>query len=500
MEENKTKEQLLDKLAEMRSKINELEHVQVKLRESELRCHRLLETANDAILIADAESGEILEANQRAGEMLGMPVREIVGMHQSQLHPEDEAERYRQIFRQHIQDGTAITEDVFVVNRNGFKIPVEISASVTEVKGRSVIQGIFRDITERKRAGEQIRHAKEYLDILFENTPEAIYLIDLKGKFLKINKAAEKISGYTRREAIGKSFQELNLIKANQIPRVISLLAQNALGKETGPEELTLNRKDGTQLEIEITAYPVHIDNRRLVLGIAHDITDRKRMAKQLKRSLSEKETLLQELYHRTKNNMQVISSLLNLQSAEIKDEASVRVLRETQDRIKSIALVHEKLYQTEDLHSLEIKDYIEALAESLLRSYRVGEETVSLKFDIENFMVSIDTAVTCGLIINELVSNALKYAFNSYDKGEIRISLHAGDGGEVELKVADNGPGLSGDFDFVKSGSLGLRLVSRLVRIDLKGNIELRTDNGTEFIITFSKSGLKNENKNLNS
>ncbi|MFV1977321.1 MAG: sensor histidine kinase [Candidatus Scalindua sp.] len=486
MDKNKTKEQLLSELAKMRHRIAELEAFQTKLRESEEKYHKLLETANDAVFIADAETGIILDANKKAEELLGMPAEKIIGMHQSQLHPQEEAERYRKIFKKHIQNKTAVSEDIFVVNNNSHRIPVEISASVTEIGSKKFIQGIFRDITERKRREGQIKNSEERLKILFECAPEAIYLIDLEGNFQDFNKAAEKLSGYKREEAIGKNLQELKLIEQKQIPRVLFLLAENARGKSTEPEELTLNRKDGKQVEIEIMAYPLRIDNRNLVLGIAHDITERKQVDERLKVSLREKEILLQELYHRTKNNMQVISSLLNLQSATIDDKQTLQIFKETQNRIRSISLVHEKLYQSKDLSNVNLKDYIKDLANTLLMNYQVGIDKISLKIDVGSVFVPIDTAIPWGLIINELMSNSLKYAFPDNRVGEIRVVLRSTDVGGIELRISDNGIGLPRDFNLRSTRSLGLKLVSKLTENELKGEVGLKTENGTEFIIKF--------------
>jgi two-component sensor histidine kinase len=214
----------------------------------------------------------------------------------------------------------------------------------------------------------------------------------------------------------------------------------------------------------------------------------RKEAEDQLKVSLKEKEVLLRELYHRTKNNMQVISSLLNLQSLTIDDREMLEVVKDIQNRIRSISLVHEKLYQSKDLSNVNLKDYIQELANALLTSYEGSKDRISVTLDIADVFMSIDAITTCGLIINELVSNSLKYAFPDSREGIIKIALYSTDKGEMELRISDNGIGLPKDIDFRNTKSLGLKLVLRLAEDQLKGKVELNDAKGTDFLIKFKE------------
>ncbi len=207
------------------------------------------------------------------------------------------------------------------------------------------------------------------------------------------------------------------------------------------------------------------------------------RSHKKLQDSVREKEVLLKEIHHRVKNNMQIVSSLLNLQSAYIKDESLREIFRESQNRILSMSLVHEKLYHSKDLANIDFNEYIRVLTHDLLQSYGASER-IALIMDTEDISLGIDTAIPCGLIINELVSNALEHAFPDRE-GEIRIALHSYDS-ETELIVADNGVGMPEDVDFRDTDSLGLRLVTILVEDQLQGTIRLERDGGTKFRITF--------------
>jgi Amt family ammonium transporter len=208
--------------------------------------------------------------------------------------------------------------------------------------------------------------------------------------------------------------------------------------------------------------------------------------------SLKEKEVLLREIHHRVKNNMQVISSLLKLQSRNVKDEQQIEMLKESQNRIKAMALIHEKLYRSKDLANIDFNDYIKNLINDLFISYRVSTGKITMKMNIEAVSFGIDTAIPCGLIINELVSNSLKYAFPEGKDGEIKISLRTLEEGDIELIVSDDGIGVPKDLDFRNTESLGLRLITNLTEKQLQGKVELNRNKGTEFQIKFKEAKYK--------
>ena len=235
------------------------------------------------------------------------------------------------------------------------------------------------------------------------------------------------------------------------------------------------------------------VDERTADLKKANDelqteIAERKRVEKQIQLALEEKEVLLREVHHRVKNNFQVISSLLNLQAKTVRDHEILHVLMESRNRVRSMALVHEKLYQSESLASINFSIYIESLARSLLRSYEIDYGKIKLITDIGDIHITIDTAIPCGLIVNELVSNSLKYAFPPDRDGnhEIGVRLHQLEDEHLELTVYDNGVGLPPDLDIQKTTSLGLKLVNILAHDQLKGQIELDRNEGTHFRIVF--------------
>ena len=216
------------------------------------------------------------------------------------------------------------------------------------------------------------------------------------------------------------------------------------------------------------------------------EITERKRAEGQIRASLREKEVLLQEIHHRVKNNLQVISSLLYLQAKNIQYEEAPLMFQDSQSRVRAMALVHEKLYQSQDQARVDFAEYLRSLANHLFRSYGVNTNVISLKVSVDDVFLGVDIAIPCGLILNELVSNSLKHAFPDGRAGEICIELRVADG-QLTLMVSDNGVGFSDDLDFRDTGSLGLQLVNTLVN-QLEGTIELERSSGTAFKITFTE------------
>jgi two-component sensor histidine kinase/ligand-binding sensor protein len=287
-----------------------------------------------------------------------------------------------------------------------------------------------------------------------------------------------------------EAVQKVPIVTEEQVDQVMEFLCRLAemigrmgLGNQRlreANEELRENRQELEQRVDERTA-ELSAKNEQLQVEIA----ERKRAEEKVRVSLAEKEVLLKEVHHRVKNNMQIISTLLDLQFEKIVDEHSLNALRESQDRIKAMALLHEKLYQSSDLASIDFAEYMEKLALFLFNSYMENSERITLNVDVEYLQLDIDRAIPCGLIVNELVSNALKHAFPDGRQGEISVRLHCGDDGRIRLTVADNGTGLPPDLDFRDTETLGMQLVNMLTR-QLAGDIELQNENGASFTISF--------------
>jgi len=220
-------------------------------------------------------------------------------------------------------------------------------------------------------------------------------------------------------------------------------------------------------------------------VGAAADITERKSAEEKIEASLKEKEILLREIHHRVKNNMQIVSSLLMLQSYNIEDKKYKDMFIESQTRIYSMALIHEKLFQSESIAQINFKEYIEGIISNIFESYCI-KSNIKIDINVENIPINIDYAVPCGLIINELVTNSLKYAFPDERNGKIQISVKSNDNKMIHLSISDDGIGIPKDMDIRKTKSLGLHLVTALAESQLHGKIILNRENGTQFQIGF--------------
>ncbi|MBU4535648.1 MAG: PocR ligand-binding domain-containing protein [Euryarchaeota archaeon] len=236
----------------------------------------------------------------------------------------------------------------------------------------------------------------------------------------------------------------------------------------------------------QVISTPVHSDEDLLYHGVILDVHDRKSAEEILEKSLQEKKLLLQEIHHRVKNNLQIISSLMNLQAMEIDDEKTLKFIRDSQNRVKSMAIIHEKLYESSDLSRISFKGYLHNLLSYLYDSYTIHPGRVKLKPVVNDFSFNIDTAIPLGLIINELISNSLKYAFPDKREGELFIHLEKA-GEKFKLVVADDGIGFPDNVDFENTTTLGLQLVNKLTQ-QLDGSITLDNKKGSKFTIKFSE------------
>jgi PAS domain S-box-containing protein len=313
---------------------------------------------------------------------------------------------------------------------------------------------------------------------------DVFYQTDLEGKITEISPSIERYSKFKPSELIGNPVE---LVYLDPEDREFLLNAIQDKG-EVADYEVTLVNKDKTQFFVSVNAhYLLNSQNQPIgVEGSLRDITDRKKMELELRKSLEEKEMLVKEIHHRVKNNLMVISSLLNLQSRYIKDKKALSMFKESQNRAKSMALIHERLYRSTDLKSIDFGDYLRTLATDLYRTYVPEPSRIELDMNVEKVMIDINTAIPLGLIVNELLSNSMKHAFPGKREGEINLEFGITDD-EFVLVVGDNGIGFPEDLEFQNTSSLGLQLVNTLTR-QISGIIELDTTNGTLFSIKFKE------------
>jgi PAS domain S-box-containing protein len=317
---------------------------------------------------------------------------------------------------------------------------------------------------------------------------DAIISIDTDQRIVLFNQGAEKTFGYTRQEILGEKLDILLPPRFLESHRrhIQDFSASPVAARPMGERrEIFGRRKGGIDFPAEASISKAKINHGWLYTVILRDITARKIADEAIRASLREKEVLLKEIHHRVKNNLQVVSSLLGLQSRTIADAATRKMFQESQNRVHSMALIHEALYQSENLSKIDFPAYIDQLAAHLFRSYGADSTRVRISALIADLRLPIDTAVPCGLIVNELVSNSLKYAFPGERTGVVRIEMREEECGRIRLEVLDDGVGLPEGVGFDSTKSLGLRLV-RTLADQLSGSIELTGTAGTRVAITF--------------
>jgi PAS domain S-box-containing protein len=474
---------VLNMLLIMFNDITERKQTERELHESEQRLQALMDAAPIAISWAGLE-GKIKYCNRKFSELFGYALEDIyVVAEWRRLAYPDPAyrETIPSLVEAHKQGKELAPFEAVITCKDGSQRHAVVSGAV--VANLALL--ILNDITERKRAEEAVRRSEALLHAVMKTTSDPVYVKDRQSRILMCNPALEKVVGKPAVEIIGKTDSEYY-----ENPAIGQALRENDLrvmesGRSQSTEEVA-GTSDGYRIFLSSKA-PYRNESGEVIgiIGISHDITERKQAEEKIRASLKEKEVLLKEIHHRVKNNLQIISSLLFLQSSRTEHPGAVSALQESRARVKSMALIHERLYQSPDLASVDMGEYTRNLVSDLRHSYRTGDGLVRFTLNLEDIPLDIAEAIPCGLIINELVSNALKHAFPNGKKGEVTIQLQRGSANRVTLTVSDNGIGFPEHVDFHKSPSLGLTLVNSLID-QLDGTVELDRSGGTAFTITF--------------
>ncbi|MBO6795224.1 MAG: PAS domain S-box protein [Balneolaceae bacterium] len=442
----------------------------------------LFDSMTDAIYILDDEN-KIVIANKGLKLTYGYNLRDLVGKDQSILRAPGKFDAKAMMeIRRRSKTQKAQKLEVWSKKANGEVFLTEMLVNRGSYFGKNVLIIIERDISDRKFAEEELIRRETLFSELFNTTPLAITLLNSHNEVELVNKGFEHLFGY--------DFEE---IKGLEIDRIIvpETGANEAVRLTNSPivEEKQLVRvaKDGTHLDVIVYSVPVIIDGKvKAKFGLYVDITERKKAEETIKKSLKEKEVLLAEVHHRVKNNLAVITGLLELQSYATQNENAQKVLKDSQMRVRSIALVHEKLYQNENLTEVDVSSYIEELITSVKRAIGTKDLSVDIKLDVDDLKLPITQAIPCGLLINEIVTNSFKHAFRGKEEGTIDVSIKNG-GEKVTIKVEDNGIGLDQE-NFSKPGiSLGMKLIRTLAK-QLRASTEVSSNDGTSYSFVFNK------------
>ncbi len=493
--------------------ITETKRMQQTLLEREQNYKSLIEHTPDGILIHD-EKGEVLFANPAALRLTGIASldniadKNLFGYVLPDFH---EKIRGRKEDMEHGKDVPFM--EIQIRRPDGKIVEAETKTSRITYLGKPAVEVVLHDIALQRqmerdklrlqieeesnrelkreiashiRTRQRLNANQKYIRLLIDSSLDMIFACDQEGKITEFNTSAQKIFGYTTEEVMGKDISILYADKGHS-DRIGELIFQD--GNYTGEAEHIKKNKE--TFSAFVNASLLKNDKGEIIgtMSISRDITLIKEAEDQLKKSVFEKELLLKEIHHRVKNNMQVISSILKLQSAYVKDKKTVELLNECRNRISSMAFIHATLYMKKDFANINFSEYVSNIASNLQQSYVTTDKKILLRTDVPDFNLHIDDAIPCGLIINELLSNAFKYAFDGRKKGTVGISVKVKKE-NIILAIWDDGSGFPKTIDYKNTNSLGLQLVNSLAeQIGGKLMMETEKDKGTQFIIAFQKS-----------
>lgn len=365
-----------------------------------------------------------------------------------------------------------------------------ISLIINYITRKRHSRNLESEVHQRTR---QLEASEKELRNIFNTAHDGIIIFSPEGETVyDVNKRACKMYGFSRPEFIGMSMETIS-----KDPKAGRLKVDEIVDKGGYQNfESEQYRKDGSSMIIEINASLINYRGEIAILSLNRDVTARKHAEEQIKRSLEEKVIMLKEIHHRVKNNLQIISSLLDLQSDQLDDPDVIRVFQDSKNRIRSMGLVHENLYQSSDMARIDTEDYIRSVVDYFFSTYGDHRGSVTPSIQVERISLDMDSAVPMGLILTELLSNALKHAFPPGSKGRIVIRLHSDRIGVLKLTVKDDGIGLPPEVNVKQTKTLGLQLVTLLTR-QLRGSVEVERGEGTVFIITFPYSPPEGDDDN---
>jgi len=474
---------LESKIKELEQEINMRKEAQEALQQSEDKYRTLIDNIQDGVFIIQDAKFQFL--NEAFSKISGYSEEQLIGRDfRDLIVPKDNELVIEKYFRRQKQENIKKEYEFRLLHSSGERKTVNMTVGHITYRGKVASMGTVKDITQNKLAEEALKESEERNRRLVEAAPFGITIHSAR-KLVYLNSEAQKILGASSTEQIiGKSIFEL--IHPDYYNIANNRIRLQEEGKNAPLTEVKFLRIDGTPVDVEIMSIPFMYKGKRSLYEVFLDITKRKQSDERISRSLKEKEILLREVHHRVMNNMQIISGLLELQSDYIEEKKYKEIFKESQNRILTMSLVHEKLYQSSYFARIDIDDYVQDMVNLMFQSYGVSADKIKLNMNIEDVSLGVDLAIPCGLIINELVTNSIKHAFPDDRKGEIGIIIRKMDNNGIELVIMDNGVGIPEGVDLKQSSSMGLYLARILAEDQLDGEMILSRSNGTEFRIKF--------------
>ncbi|WP_258543778.1 PAS domain S-box protein [Parvicella tangerina] len=469
--------------------ITDLKKAEEELIKSEKKYRDLFVNLGDALVIVD-NNNKILDLNNAAKKLFNSS--NCIGKQLFDFVHDDDLDYVKERSKEFRQKGSIVNVEFRV--KNGERVKHVNLSSTAIYEGDKYVgsRDIIRDITQEKEYQELIVQQTSHLESIFENKSDVIMCtLDSKYNLTAFNTKLEEFIqhhlGITLK--IGMNFMDILINSvSDQVKEGLQEYYEKATKGYPTQFEGILKSLKSNEVWIETFLSPITVEGKSAydIALMAMDITDKKEAEIEITKSLQEKEVLLKEVHHRVKNNLQVISSILNLQSSYVKDKNTLYILRESQNRVKSMSFIHESLYRSKDFSQVNFSDYLNNLINNVVHTFLLPDKDVMLKTDLGAVNLNLDQAIPCGLILNELLTNAMKYAFVGIDNPELEVRIHERDN-VIFIHVEDNGIGLPKDFRIDETNSLGLQLVQTLTD-QLDGTLELKSKEGTKYLLTFEK------------
>jgi PAS domain S-box-containing protein len=466
----------------------------MELAEEKERLLVTLRSIGDAVIATDTD-GKILLLNKVAEELTGWDNEHAVGRPLPEVFNiinENTREQCLNPVEKVLETGIVVglANHTALVARDGSEKSIADSGAPIRDKDGNIVGVVlvFRDITEKRLAEEKIKQSEQFNKLLLNSTAEAIYGVDTSGLCTFVNPSCLKMLGYKNEaDLLGKNMHDL-MHHTKQDGSVYlhndcKICSAYKTGEGVHIDDEAFWRANGTSFHVEYWSYPITQEGKIKGAVVTFlDITQRKDHEGKIIKSLKEKEVLLKEVHHRVKNNMAVINALLSLQASYIEDPDANEKFIETQNRIRAMALVHDKLYAAEDFSTINFSEYVETLSRHI--SGTMGDN-FDIDIDIAPFDLEPDTLIPCGLLINEVLTNSFKHAFDGSNDKKITLTANRNDNGTITLVIKDNGKGLPEGFDMSRSTGLGLKLIDSLLT-QLHGTVEVKNEGGAVFFFSF--------------
>ena len=465
-----------------------IEDITQRREEAEMRYLRLFEAAKDAIIVVDPETSTVTDVNPFTRELTGYSREDLVSRKVEQLALFSACGISSTLVDDTMKQGTVRASAVPLVHASGRSVWVDIVASRYEIGSRPVLQMNIRNVTEQRQSAAALKYSEDRFRLFVESVKDyALFQLDVDGRVVTWNAGAARVLGYSDSEIIGHSAR-LFFTPEDLATGEAEKEMTRAREEGRSEDERWHLRKDGSRFFASGIVSPIRDDSGRLrgYSKLMRDVTERKTADERLRASLHEKEVLLREVHHRVKNNLQVVASLLNLQSEHLQDPQAAAALDEMRTRIQSIASIHELLYGAADLSHIEFDRYLNQLAQDLSSFYSVESNRLRIQVSADPLNLSIGQAVPCALIVNELLTNSIKHAFpknGALGLIHVRALIEAGD--SMLIEVEDNGTGLPEDIDLANPETMGLQLVTTLAE-QLQAKLSVERENGTRFRVRF--------------